>query len=72
MPGHDRVEAPIIEKKTAQILSVSGKVANVMDIESFETFEMEIPEELLATVKDGSEVLYWVIMGTRVMKQMKG
>src|SRR3989344_5182368 len=69
--GHDRVEAPIIEKKTAQILSVSGKVANVMDTESFETFEMEIPEELQATVREGAEVLYWVIMGTRVMKQMK-
>src|SRR3989339_984812 len=43
MPGHDRVEAPIIEKKTAQVLSVTGKMASVMDAESFETFEMEIP-----------------------------
>ena len=33
MPGHDKVEAPIIEKKTAQVLSVSGNKANEMDME---------------------------------------
>ena len=40
MPGHDRVEAPIIEKKSAQVLSIVGDKANVMDTESYETFEM--------------------------------
>jgi len=71
MPGHDRVEAPIVEKKNAQILSVSGNTANVMDTETYETFEMEIPEELKDDVKEGSEVLYWILMGIKVMKQVK-
>ena len=71
MPGHDKVEAPIIEKKTAQILSIIGNKANVMDMATFETFEMEIPEELTAEVKEGVEVLYWEIMGTKVMRQVK-
>ncbi len=71
MPGHDRVEAPIIEKKSAQILSVNGNMANVMDMETYETFDMEIPEELKAEVKEGKEVLYWTIMGAKVMKQVK-
>lgn len=71
MPGHDRVEAPIIEKKSAQILSVSGNSANVMDMETYETFDMEIPEELKGEVKEGKEVLYWTIMGAKVMKQVK-
>ena len=71
LPGHDKVEAPIIEKKSAQILSVSGKKANVMDTATYETFEMDIPEELQATVKDGVEVLYWEVMGVKVMKQVK-
>ena len=30
IPGHDSLQVPIIEKKTAQILSVSGDVANVV------------------------------------------
>lgn len=71
MPGHDRVEVPIIEKKSAQILSISNTKANVMDMETFETFEIEIPEELRASVREGVEVLYWQIMGNRVMKQVK-
>ncbi len=71
MPGHDKVEAPIIEKKSAQILSVNGNNANVMDMETYETFEMEIPEELKEDVKEGKEVLYWTIMGAKVMKQVK-
>lgn len=72
LPGHDRVEAPIIEKKNAQILSVLGPdKANVMDSETYETFDMDIPEELKGQVKSGVEVLYWEIMGVKVMKQIK-
>lgn len=71
MPGHDRVEAPIIEKKSAQVLSVSGNTAKVMDTETYETEDMEIPEELQGQVKEGVEVLYWIIMNTKIIKQVK-
>ena len=71
MPGHDKVEAPIIGKKNAQVLSVSGKTANVMDMETYETFDIEIPDELKNDVHEGVEVLYWSIMGTNVIKQVK-
>ncbi len=71
MPGHDNVEVPIIEKKTAQILSVAGNTANVMDTESYETFDLEIPEELKSEVSEGKTVLYWDILGDKVMKQVK-
>ena len=37
-PSSDNVEVPIIEKKNAQVLSVHGKSATVMDKETFETF----------------------------------
>ena len=71
MPGHDKVEAPIIGKKNAQVLSISGSTASVMDMETYETFDLEIPEELRGQVHEGSEVLYWIIMGMNVMKQVK-
>lgn len=71
MPGHDRVEAPIIEKKNAQVLSINGNMANVMDAETYETFDLEIPEELKAEVAEGKEVLYWTLMGTKVLRQVK-
>ena len=72
MPGHDNVEVPIIEKRTAQVLSVQNDVANVMDSETYETFDLKIPEELKGQVVGGSSVLYWTIMDDRVIKQVKG
>jgi translation initiation factor 5A len=71
MPGHDNIDVPIVEKKSAQVLSVQNDAANVMDAETFETFELKIPEELKGQVVAGGEILYWVILGRKVMKQLK-
>ena len=71
MPGHDNVEVPIIEKRNAQVLSVHGDMANVMDSETYETFDLKIPEELKGQVVDRTSVLYWIIMNDRVIKQVK-
>ncbi len=71
MPGHDNVEVPIIEKKNAQVLSIHGDVCNVMDSESYETFDLKIPDELKNDLKDGVTVVYWDILNDRVLKQIK-
>ena len=71
MPGHDNVDVPVIEKKTAQVLSVQGESANVMDMETYETFDIKIPEEFKAQIKDGVNVLYWTILEDKVIKQVK-
>lgn len=71
MPASDKVDVPIIDKKNAQVLSIQGDVANVMDVESYETFDIKIPEELKDQVVEGSQVLYWIILGQKVIKQVK-
>lgn len=70
-PAHDNINIPIIEKRTAQVLSIAGTKANVMDNESYETFDIDIPDELKTEVVEGCNILYWVITGTKVMKQIK-
>ena len=72
LPGHDNIDAPVIDKRTAQVLSVSGTKANIMDMETYETFDMEIPPELQWQVTDCVQILYWTILTERVMKQIKG
>lgn len=72
MASQDNIEVPIIEKKTAQVLSIMDKTANVMDVDTYETFDIEIPEELKGTIQAGTQVLYWIIMDKKVMKQLKG
>ena len=70
-PTDARIDVPVIEKGTAQILSISGNKANVMDLESYETFDLDIPTELKDKVAEGANVLYWDVVGTRVMKGLK-
>jgi len=70
MPGHDSVDVPIIGKKNATILSITGNKANVMDAESYETYDMDIPEELQGQVKEGMTILYWEILDSKIMKQI--
>lgn len=72
MPGHDNVEVPIIEKRNAQVLNVHGDMANVMDSETYETFDLKIPDEFKEQVAEGASVLYWTIMDEKVIKQVKG
>lgn len=70
-PTHDNVQVPIIEKKNAQVLSIKGDSVSVMDLESFETFELKVPEELKDQIKEGSMVVYWIIMDDKALKQVK-
>ncbi len=72
MPGHEELEVPIIDKRNAQVLNVHGDKATVMDMETYETFELDIPDELKGKVVEGSNVLYWVILKDKVMKQVRG
>jgi translation initiation factor 5A len=71
MPGHDNIEVPIIDKRNANVLSITGKSANVMDVETYETFDLKIPDELLGEVVEGCTLVYWIILSDKVMKQVK-
>lgn len=71
MPGHDNIEVPIVDKRTAQVLSIQGDMANVMDVETYETFDMKIPSELKSECKEGKNILYWIVLNEKVMKQVK-
>jgi len=69
--SHDKVEVPIIEKKTAQVLSVAGDKAQVMDMQTYETFEVVVPAEFKDHVTANAEVTFWEILDQKVIKQVK-
>lgn len=70
-PAHDTMDSPLIEKENAQVLSIKENVANVMDLKSFETFDLKVPEELKDEIKEGSQVTYWIILKDKIMKQVR-
>lgn len=64
-PVKHKVKVPIIEKKNAQVLSITNKEAQLMDSETFETFLVPLSDEELEKVVPGTEVSYWEAMGKR-------
>jgi|SRR3989344_2179261 len=70
-PSSDKVEVPIIEKKEAQVLSIHDGIVNVMDLETYETFDLKMPEDLKDQIKEGKQVTYWTIENEKVIKQVR-
>lgn len=69
VPGHDRFEVPMVDKRKAQILSFSENKANIMDLETFETIEVNIPEEIKGELEGNANVEYWNIEGIKIIKR---
>jgi translation initiation factor 5A len=68
IPGHDRLEVPLVEKRKGQVLSIGDKVS-IMDLENFETLELSCPEEIKSELETNSNVEYWDIEGVKVIKR---
>jgi translation initiation factor 5A len=64
-PVKHKVGVPMIDKRSAQILSIMGDNVQLMDLETYETFEMPIPEELKGQLEPGKEILYLEALGRK-------
>ena len=70
IPGHERLDVPLITKHKGQILSINGEMASVMDLESFETIDVPIIDELKEELKPEDQVEYWDIEeGPKIVKR---
>ncbi len=70
VPGSERFEVPMVDKRKAQVLSVSENSASVMDLENFETIDIPINEEIKADVKEELQVEYWDIEGKKCIMRV--
>ena len=70
VPGHDKFEVPMIDKRQGQVLSIAGETASLMDNESFENLDLVIPEDLQGLVVEGGTVEYWDIEGDTLIKKV--
>ena len=63
VPGSERFDVPLIEKKKAQVLSITpaGDMANIMDLETFETMDLAIMEEAKGTFAPEDQVEYMIV-----------
>ena len=72
-PVDQQVEVPIIEKHVGQILADKGDSITIMDMETYETFDIEKPTEaeLADKIRPGAEVEYWEVMGRKKIVRVK-
>jgi translation initiation factor 5A len=73
-PVASMVEVPLIEKKSGQVISITENVLQIMDLETFETFELPFPkeDEVAKLISQGTEVEYWTVLGKRKIMRVKG
>ncbi len=69
-PVSQKVEIPLISKDTAQVLNVVGGGVQLMDMSSYETFELPVPEEFRGELSQGQEVLVMGALGRRKIIQL--
>lgn len=65
-PVKHKVHVPMIDKRNAQILSLMGNdIVQLMDLETYETFEMPIPNEFKGKLQPGNEIMYLQALGKK-------
>jgi len=64
-PVKHKIHVPLIDKRNAQVLSLMGNNVQLMDLETYETFEMPIPDEYKGQLEPGKEVSYLEALGRK-------
>lgn len=62
-PVTGSIQIPMILKKKAQVVSVQGDSVQLMDLETYEMFDLSIPSG--RSFNDGDEVVYIEVEGRR-------
>lgn len=68
-PADADIEIPIIERKTAQIIALMGDKIQLMDLQTYETFELEKPD--MEGLEPGKEVEVQEVMGAKTIVRVK-
>lgn len=62
-PVKHKVGVPMIDKRTAQVISLMGSSVQLMDMATYETFELPLPEDM--TLEPGKEIQYIEALGRK-------
>ena len=71
-PVSMQVHVPLIDKRVGQIISITGSNFQLMDSESFETFDADlVDEEIKGKLQQGQDIEYWNVMGRIKIMRIK-
>ncbi len=64
-PVTHKVKVPKIDKRSAQVISIMGDEVQLMDMKTYETFNLPIDDEFADKLAPGAEILYVEALGRR-------
>ncbi len=69
-PVSMQIHIPLIDKRTAQIISMTDSGIQLMDSETFETIDANlVDDEIKDRIQQGQDVEYWKVMDrTKIMR----
>ena len=69
-PVSMQIHVPLIDKRTAQIISMTDSGIQLMDSETFETIDANlVDDEIKDRIQQGLDVEYWKVMDrTKIMR----
>ena len=73
-PVDTSIQIPIVEKRSGQIVSIGQATIQLMDLETYEIFDVVKPQEaeIASRLESGKEVEYWKILGRYKIQRVKG
>ncbi len=73
-PVNAKIDVPLIEKRTAQVVYMEDDSVQLMDLESYESFYALKPTEkkMLDKLTANVEVEYWNVLGRTKIVRVKG
>jgi translation initiation factor 5A len=61
-PVKHKVGVPMIDKRQGQVITASGDSAQIMDLETYETFDIVVDEEFQGKLEAGKEINYMIAL----------
>lgn len=69
-PSSGTVEAPVVTKKKAQVVSVGESSMQLMDSQTYEVYELPLTDEFRGKMKPGMEVEVMEAMGRKAFSRI--
>ena len=69
-PVKHKIGVPLIDKRQAQVLAIHGDVIQLMDMTTYENFELPVDPDVKDTIKEGQEVMYIVALEKRKIMRL--
>ncbi|MFP3190438.1 MAG: translation initiation factor IF-5A [Thermoproteota archaeon] len=71
VPADAQVNIPIIEKKYAQVINVLQDTVQLMDLSTYEFYEVPKPKEFADKLTNGVEVEVWQVLNYKFISRIR-